>query len=144
MRPPFGEPKRKNSSNKFFIKIDEPGMVHIGKLVQKEFRPCINIVIIIKMDLETFQGLLRRRVATPFFLRNYLVEMNIVIYYFSGDRRLAIDWSDNNRFCLGQNIRIKCKALERMLRNPMRAGRKIGKCKFTCRIDLRTFKFYGE
>jgi hypothetical protein len=111
MRPPFGKPKRKNSSNKFFVKIDEPRMVDISRLVQKEFRPCVNIVIIIKRDLETFQGSQRRWVTTPIFFRNYLTEMNTMVYYFSGDRRLAIDWLDNNRFCLGQNIRIKARLL---------------------------------
>jgi hypothetical protein len=67
-----------------------------------------------------------------------------MINYFFGDRSLTENWSNNNGFCLGQNVGIESKALERMLRNPMKTIREIRKSKITCRFNLRTFKFYGK
>jgi hypothetical protein len=45
MHPPSGEPERKNAS-KLFIKINEPRMIKFWGLVEHEFRPGFNIIII--------------------------------------------------------------------------------------------------
>ena len=124
MHLPPGEPEGKNSS-KISVKSNKPIMVKIGSLTEEKFGPSLNVVIIIVRNIAIIKNSGRGRVITPIFFGKHFVNVNIMKNYFLGNRILAINGFEMNRFGLLQNIGVICNVFLGMFRNPMEITGKI-------------------
>ena len=116
MHPPLRELEVKNSSKIISVKSNKPRMVKIGSLINKKFGPSFIVVIIIVRNITIIKNSGRGRVITPIFFRKHFVNVNIVKNYFLGNRSLAINGFEMNRFGLLQNIGVICKVFLGMFR----------------------------
>jgi hypothetical protein len=69
---------------------------------------------------------------TPFFLRDWCIDINTVLNNLFRHSGLIIDGFDMKRLGLKQNVGIKSKILERVLRNLVETRGKIRSSKFSC------------
>jgi hypothetical protein len=125
MHPPLGKLERKNSTKIIAIEINEPRMVKLVSLVEEKFGPSFNVIIITVRNIKITKNSGRRRMISQIFFKNYFVKINTVEKYPLRIGNLVINWFKMDRLGLNQNISVKRKSLQWMLRNPMKIWGKI-------------------
>jgi hypothetical protein len=74
VHPPPGKPEGKNSSKIISVKINKPGMVKIGSLVEKKYGPSFNIVIITIRNITITKNSGRTRMVSPTLFQKSLCQ----------------------------------------------------------------------